>query len=455
MFIVDWLNGFLWSKVLIVVLILSGVYFMIRLRFLNLTQFKEMFRIVLERGDGKGISPFQAFCISAASKVGTGSIAGVALAISVGGPGSVFWMWILTLVVGSLSLVENTLAQIYKTKDQDIFIGGPAYYIEKGMNNKALGIIFSILITVTFGFIFNAVQANTISVSLHHAYDIPAWQTGLFLTVLTALIIFGGAKRIAKASEVITPIMGAFYLGIGLFVIIKNASVLPEVLSLIVTNAFNPEAAGGGALGVIIMEGIKRGLFSNEAGMGSTPNAAAVATTTHPFKQGLIQTLGVYITTLGVCSATAFIILCSGVLGTTDHKGVELTQIAMTKELGTWGQTFLLICIFLFAYTSVIGNYFYGMVNVENAKKTWIKKAFQLIALIMVFWGCIQDAPYVWALADLFMALMTLVNLYALFRLRKPAIECIQDYIKQRKQKKNPVFKKSTLTNPNGVDCWD
>ncbi|MGL5760983.1 MAG: alanine/glycine:cation symporter family protein, partial [Cetobacterium sp.] len=275
--IINTLNNILWSYVLIAVLIISGLYFTFKLKFANITEIKEMFKVMLEKGNGKGVSPFQAFCISAGSKVGTGSLAGVALAISVGGPGSIFWMWILALVAGSLSLVENTLAQIYKKKEDGIFVGGPAYYMELGMNKKYLGVAFSILITVTYGFIFNAVQANTITVAFQHAYGINQFYGAIILTVLTAIIILGGAHRIAKVSEIIVPIMGVFYLVVAIFIVLKNISALPGVLSLIMTNAFDPAAAGGGALGVIVMEGIKRGLFSNEAGMGSTPNAGASA----------------------------------------------------------------------------------------------------------------------------------------------------------------------------------
>lgn len=455
MYIINTLNNILWSYVLIAVLIISGLYFTFKLKFANITEIKEMFRVMFEKGNGKGVSPFQAFCISAGSKVGTGSLAGVALAISVGDPGSIFWMWILALVAGSLSLVENTLAQIYKKKEDGIFVGGPAYYMELGMNKKYLGVAFSILITITYGFIFNAVQANTITVAFQHAYGIDQFYGAIVLTVLTALIILGGAHRIAKVSEIIVPIMSVFYLVVALFIVLKNISALPKVFSLIMTNAFDPAAGGGGVLGIIVMEGIKRGLFSNEAGMGSTPNAGASASTDHPFKQGLVQTLGVYVTTLAICSATAFIILFSGVLGNTPHKGIELTQTAMIHELGTFGRIFLIACIFLFAFSSVIGNYFYGIVNIAYTEKKWLENPFKIVALAMVFWGSIKDAPSVWAMADLFMALMALFNIYAITKLRVPAIECIHQYLKERKANRNPVFTKNVLSNSTGVECWD
>lgn len=459
MAIVGMINDFLWSYVLIFVLIASGIYFTIKLKFANFTQIKEMFKIMLDKGDGEGISPFQAFCISAASKVGTGSIVGVVIAISTGGPGAVFWMWVLTFIAASLSLVENTLAQIYKIKDKDIFVGGPAYYMEFGLNKKYLGIFFSILITVTYGFIFNAVQSNTITstivLSLKQTYEITPLSCAIALTLLTGIIIAGGTHFIAKISEIFMPIIGVLYLGVALYVICRNIDQFFSVFHLIIGNAINPEAIGGGALGTIILQGIKRGLFSNEAGMGSTPNAAATASTSHPFNQGLVQTLGAYITTLGVCSATAFIVLFSGVLGTPVEEHIELMQLAMKSQLGTFGQAFLVICIFLFAYSSIIGNYFYGIINIAYIKKPWAKLPFQCFVLFMIFWGAINKSQLVWDLADVFMALMALVNIYALFLLRNTASECVRDYLEQRKTNKHPVFKKSVLSDSKGIQNWN
>lgn len=445
-------NNFIWTYILIGLLTISGLYFSFKLKFANITQIKEMIKIMREKGNGKGVSPFQAFCVSAGSKVGTGSLAGVALAISVGGPGSVFWMWILALVAGSLSLVENTLAQIYKRNDNGIFVGGPAYYMEFGMRAKSLGVAFSILITITYGFIFNSVQANTIVQAFKNAYDLPVVIGAIVLTAITAIIILGGAHRIAKVSEIIVPVMGAFYLIVAIVIILKNITALPHVVSLIFTNAFSAKAATGGTLGVVILEGVKRGLFSNEAGMGSTPNAGATASTDHPFKQGLVQTLGVYVTTLLICSATAFIILCSGV---TKGKGIELTQNAMTHEFGSFGEIFLILCIFLFAFSSIIGNYFYGIINIAYIKKDWINVPFKVIALFMVFWGSIKDAPTVWTIADIFMAFMAIFNIIAILYLRKPAIETINHYLKMKKKGVNPTFNINVLSDTHGVECWD
>lgn len=453
---VDFLNGILWGYVLIILLIGSGLYFTFKLKFANFTQIKEMFKIMFEKKEGNGISPFQAFCVSAGSKVGTGSLAGVAIAISLGGPGSVFWMWILTLIVGSLSIVENVLAQIYKEKKDGLFRGGPAFYMEKAMKKRWMGIAFSILLTITYGLIFNAVQANTMTIAIENFAGIDRVKSGIAIVVLTAVVIYGGMKRIAKVSEIIVPIMGASYLLVALFVVIKNIGELPQVMGLIFANAFGLKAVGGGTLGMIVMQGVKRGLFSNEAGMGSTPNAGASASATHPAKQGLIQTLGVYVTTLGVCTATAFIILFSGVLNE-NLDGIGYTQAAMKAQLGSVGDVFLLLCIVLFAYTTIIGNYYYGQTNLEylNADKGLKIQLFRVFVMVMVFFGAVRESAIVWNTADLFMALMAIFNIYTIIKLRKPAIQTMEHYINGRKVGMDPIFTIHVLDDNTGIECWD
>lgn len=449
-------NDILWGYVLIVLLIVSGLYFTFKLKFANLTQIKEMFKIMLEKKEGNGISPFQAFCVSAGSKVGTGSLAGVAIAISLGGPGSVFWMWVLTLIVGSLSIVENILAQIYKEKKDGLFRGGPAFYMEKAMKKRWMGIAFSVLLTVTYGLIFNAVQANTMTIAIENFCGIDRVRSGLIIVVFTAAVVYGGMKRIAKVSEIIVPLMGASYLLVALFVVGKNIGELPAVISMIFANAFGLKAIGGGTLGIIVMQGVKRGLFSNEAGMGSTPNAGASASASHPAKQGLIQTLGVYVTTLGVCTATAFIILFSGVLDQ-NLDGIGYTQAAMKVQLGSIGDIFLLLCIVLFAYTTIIGNYYYGQTNLEylNADKGLKIQIFRVLVLVMVFFGAVRESQFVWNAADLFMALMAIFNIYAIIRLRKPAIQAMEHYVNGRKIGMDPIFTTNVLDDNTGVECWD
>ena len=365
-------NDFLWTYILIALLLVLGAYFTIRTNFVQFRYLKEMFRLL---GDGfsnkkeKGsISSFQAFCISTASRVGTGNLAGIAIAISVGGPGAIFWMWIIALIGAGSSFVQSTLAQIYKEKNEDgSFRGGPAYYMQKGLNKKWMGVLFSVLITLAFGLVFNSVQSNTITESFNTAFGVNRLVIGIILTVLTALIIFGGIHRIAKVTEVLVPVMALAYIGIAVIILIMNATEIPSVLKLIVENAFGFKEVAGGTLGGALLLGIKRGLFSNEAGMGSAPNAAATANVTHPVKQGLIQTLVVFTDTLIICSCTAFIILLSGVdySGPNASTGIKLTQDALSSQIGPFGNTFIAICILLFAFSSIVGNYYYGESNIE------------------------------------------------------------------------------------------
>lgn len=458
-------NTILWSYVLIVLLIALGLYFTIKSNFVQFRFFGEMFRLLGEGAiksvsdDGeerKGVSSFQAFCISTASRVGTGNLAGVAIAISLGGPGAVFWMWIIALVGAGSSFVESTLAQIYKTKDKHGFRGGPAYYMEKALNKRWLGVIFSILITISFGLVFNSVQANTISFAFEQAFGVKRLIVGLVVTGLTAIIIFGGIKRVAKVAEVIVPVMAIAYILVALFVVSKNITHIPSVFALIFTNAFGIKAVAGGGIGGAIMMGIKRGLFSNEAGMGSAPNAAATADVTHPVKQGLIQTLGVFTDTLLICSCTAFIVLISGVYTNTNLEGIQLTQSALSSQVGSWGNTFIAICIFLFAFSSVVGNYYYGETNIEflNGSKVWLF-VYRLAVIGMVIFGSVAKIQIVWDMADLFMGVMAIINLISISRLSKIAFIALKDYDRQKKEGKNPVFTADVIPGLKNAECWE
>jgi AGCS family alanine or glycine:cation symporter len=458
------MNNFLWSYVLIALLIFMGLYFSFKTKFVQFRYLKEMITLLTEsvgktisKSDKKkGISSFQAFCISTASRVGTGNLAGVAIAIALGGPGAIFWMWVIALIGGASSFVESTLAQIYKVKDKDGYRGGPAYYMEKALNKRWMGIIFSILITVCFGLVFNSVQSNTISLAFKEAFGVKTIITGLILSIFTAIIIFGGVKRIAKVSATIVPIMAVAYLLVASFVIIKNVASLPSVFSLIFRNAFGFEQALGGGVGAAMMMGIKRGLFSNEAGMGSAPNAAATAEVSHPVKQGLIQTLGVFTDTMLICSATAFIILLSGAYTTEGLTGIQLTQNALSSQVGAWGNVFIAVCIFLFAFSSIVGNYYYGETNIEfiNSNKVYVL-LYRIAVVSMVFVGSVSKIQVVWDLADLFMGLMAIINLIAIFLLGKIAFAALKDYANQKKQGKNPVFTKNSIKGLKNVDCWD
>ena len=454
-------NDFLWGYILIILLIGAGLLFSFKTKFVQFRYIKEMFRL-LGDGIGKsnkekgGVSSFQAFCISTASRVGTGNIAGVAIAVAVGGPGAVFWMWLIALIGSASSFVESTLAQIYKTKDKDSFRGGPAYYMEKGLGKRWLGIIFSILITICFGFVFNAVQANTVSVAFNSAFGLSRGAIGIILAIVTALVIFGGIHRVAKVSEIIVPILAVLYILIAIIVLILNITEIPSVLKLIFESAFGIKQLTAGGLGAAVMQGIKRGLFSNEAGMGSAPNAAATADVTHPVKQGLIQTLGVFTDTLLICSCTAFIILLSGQYADSSLTGIELTQKALVSQIGPFGAYFIAICILLFAFSSIVGNFYYGQTNIEfiHTNKVLLN-IYRILVIGMVLFGSIAKVDLVWNLADLFMGLMAILNIITILFLGKYSFLALKDYTAQKKAGiKEPVFKASSIPGLENVEEW-
>ncbi|BDH63167.1 sodium:alanine symporter [Lysinibacillus sp. PLM2] len=455
-------NTFLYSYLLIIVLVGVGLFFTLKTKFIQFRLIPEMFRLLTEKSPKdkkgkKGISSFQAFTISAASRIGTGNIAGVATAIALGGPGAVFWMWLIALIGGASALIESTLAQVYKVKDPitGMYKGGPAYYIEKGLNNKWMGILFAIVITLTYGFVFNAVQANTITIAFEESFNTNRLLVGIIIAILTAIIVFGGLKRIVNVTQIIVPVMAIAYITIALIVVILNMTALPEVIMLIIKSAFGLEEAFAGMIGAAIMNGIKRGLFSNEAGMGSAPNAAATASVSHPVKQGLIQALGVFIDTLVVCTATAAIVLLSDAYRQSDAASVNLTQASLVGNLGEWSGIFLAIAVFLFAFSTIIGNYYYGETNIGFIKES--KTAlllFRILVVGFVLFGSIAKVQVVWDLADLFMAIMALINLIAILLLWKVAKPVINDYLEQRKKGKDPVFYKKNVPNIGDVECW-
>ena len=408
-------------------------------------------------GHEKHISSFQAFAVSLASRVGTGNLAGVATAITVGGPGAVFWMWLIALLGSSSAFVESTLAQLYKRKGKDSFVGGPAYYMEKGLKARWMGILFAILISITFGFAFNSVQSNTICAAWDKAFGIdPVWM-GIVLTAVTLLIIFGGIHRIARVSGVIVPVMALGYIILALGVVLFNLGKLPDVICLIVSNAFGWEQALGGGIGATLMQGIKRGLFSNEAGMGSAPNVAATAHVTHPVKQGLIQALGVFTDTLIICTCTAFIILFSGVSTQTSLNGIQLTQEALTAEVGSAGGIFIALAILLFAFSSIIGNYYYGEANILFiTRRKPVLVAYRLLVSAMVLCGALMSLDLAWSLADIMMGLMTICNLIAIAILSRQAFLLLDHYLAQkRKGISSPVFRKEDIPElEEEAECW-
>lgn len=454
-------NDFLWTYVLIIMLLGCAFWFSFKTKFVQVQMLKEMIRLLSDssgyKSGEKHVSSFQAFAISLASRVGTGNLAGVATAITVGGPGAVFWMWIIALLGASSAFIESTLAQLYKVRGKDAFIGGPAYYMEKGLKKKWMGVIFAVLITITFGFAFNSVQSNTICAAFDGAFSIPPVWTGAVLTVATLIIIFGGIQRIAKVSGFIVPVMALGYILLALYIVLVNIIHLPDVIMHIVTHAMGWEQALGGSIGAALTQGIKRGLFSNEAGMGSAPNAAATASVTHPVKQGLIQTLGVFTDTLIICTCTAFIILFSETHlgGTLD--GVKLTQAALNSEIGSAGSYYVAIAIFFFAFSSILGNYYYGEANLQFiTRKQWVIPVYRLLVTAMVLFGSLASLKLVWGMADIMMALMSICNLIAIVLLGKYAIRLLDDYRSQKQAGiKNPVFRKEQMKDiEEDIECW-
>lgn len=461
---IDQTNNILWGYVMIASLIGCAVYFTLRGKFVQFTMIGEMFRQLINSSERhidnghKHISPFEAFVVSLASRVGTGNLAGVATAIAVGGAGAVFWMWVIALIGAANAFVESTLAQLYKKRSDDSFIGGPAYYIMQGLKCRPMAILFSVLTIVTFGFAFNTVQSNTICEAFQNAFGVDNLYMGIFLTVTTLIIIFGGIQRIAKVSSVVVPIMAVGYIILAFTVVLINITQLPEVITLIIKNAFGMEQVVGGGMGAAVMQGIKRGLFSNEAGMGSAPNAAATASTSHPVKQGLIQTLGVFTDTLIICSSTALIILMSGVHIEGGLDGVQLTQEALTAEIGSAGRIFVAIAIFFFAFSSIFGNYYYGEANIRFITKSRLAlNIYRVIVGAMVMGGAMMSLKMVWSLADVTMALMTLCNLVAIVLLGGKAMTLLEDYRSQRKRGIDPIFKKSQVkefAKDENIECW-
>ena len=456
------INEVLWSYILIIMLLGCAIWFTLRGKFVQFRMIGEMVRLLGDStqkaaGGEKHISSFQAFAVSLASRVGTGNLAGVATAVAVGGPGAVFWMWLIALLGSSSAFVESTLAQLYKVKGKDSFIGGPAYYMERGLGWRWMGVLFAVLISITFGFAFNSVQSNTICAAWENSFGFDHQWMGLAITALTLLTIFGGIQRIARVSSIVVPIMALGYIALALGIVLFNITELPTVIRTIVSSAFGWEQALGGTVGAALMQGIKRGLFSNEAGMGSAPNVAATAHVTHPVKQGLIQALGVFSDTLVICTCTAFIILFSGVPLDGSLNGVQLTQAALSAEVGSAGGIFVALAILLFAFSSIIGNYYYGEANIRFiTSQKWVLLLYRLMVGGMVLFGALASLDLVWSLADVTMGLMTICNLIAIALLSKQAFLLLQDYVQQKRSgTKSPLFTRDRIPAlKDKAECW-
>lgn len=464
--LVNLLNGFLWSYVLIGLLLLSGIYYTVRSNFIQFRLFKDMIRLVtgklpaLRDGEHRNknqVSAFQAFCISISSHVGTGNLAGVAIAVVLGGPGALFWMWVTALLGCATSLIENTLAQVYKEKEPNGgYKGGPAYYMAKALGWKKVGKIFSFIVIFTFAFAFNTVQANTIAQALEGTFNLNTMWGGIIIAILTGLVIFGGIKRIANFASIVVPIMALGYIIVVIIVLAINITHIPTLIGLIIKNAFGVQAAAGGAMGVAMLQGVKRGLYSNEAGMGSAPNAAATSDVSHPAKQGLMQAFGVFVDTILICSATGFIVLLLPNYATAGQTGIKLTQVALASEVGSWGNPFITVAVFLFAFSSVIGNYYYGETNLEFlfGENKLVLGVFRALCIVIVYIGSVAELSDVWDTADLFMGTMAIMNIVAIAILSPKALHVIKDYYIQRKEGKNPVFSIKNTPEITNTEVW-
>jgi len=465
----DWLltwGDYFWTWVVLPVVVLLGLYFTIRSGVVQFRLIPEMFRTLTDKTprttDGKpqSVSAFQAFTISAASRVGVGNIAGVGTAIAMGGPGAVFWMWLMAFVGGASSFIESSLAQLFKVRDRDSFRGGPAYYMERGLKARWLGIWFAIVLIVCFPFAFSSLQANTIAATVTAGVgaDLPwlPWLIGAVIAVLTGLVVFGGVRRIASVTQFLVPIMALIYLLLGLVVVALHVDRIGPVFAEIFTSAWGYNEVVGAAFGYIVLTGIKRGMFSNEAGLGSAPNAGASAAVTHPVKQGLVQTLGVYFDTFLVCSITAFIILVSvpDLAGAT--RGIGLTQGALVGSLGEWANIALSVIIFLLAFSSILGNYYYGESNIEFiSTNRALLTGYRVLVVAAVLAGSVVGADLVWNVADGVMGLMALTNLVAIGLLSGLAFRLLKDYTGQRRAGRDPVFTRDRLPGVTGIECWE
>ena len=458
------LNDWLWGNILVAALVCCGLWFTWRTRFVQFRMIGEMIRLLgdsavpSEKGK-RHISSFEAFAVSVATRVGTGNMAGVATAITIGGPGAIFWMWVMALMGSATAFVESTLGQLFKQHHEDSFIGGPAYYIQRGLHCRWMSVLFAVLITITFGLSYNSIQSNTICGALQKSFGWSPLWVGVVLSIIGLMIVFGGIKRIARVSSILVPVMAIGYFLLAVFIIIMNLHLIPHVLKVIVTSAFGLEQVAGGGLGATMMIGIKRGLFSNEAGEGSAPNVAATASVSHPVKQGLIQALGVFTDTLMVCSCTAFIILICGLHQTTDLNGIVLTQASVETVIGPFGSVFISIAILLFAFSSIIGNYYYGEANIRflTNKKTVLTIYRIFSAGVVVMFGALATLELVWSLGDLCMALLTACNLVAIVALGRYVFRLLDDYRQQKRQGiKNPTFHRHQIPELEAdIDCWE
>lgn len=460
----------LWTWVVLPIVALLGLYITVRSGAVQIRMLPEMIRTLGDKTprdqDGKpqSVSSFQAFTISAASRVGTGNIAGVGTAIAIGGPGAVFWMWLMATVGAASAFAESTLAQLFKVRDANGFRGGPAYYMSRGLGARWMGVAFAVILIFCFPFAFSALQANTIALTTSSAITQITgaeggwllWVVGILTAVLTGLIVFGGVRRIANVTQGLVPVMALAYLLLGLAVVVVHLDQLPAAFASIFTQAFGFNEVLGAALGQIVLTGVKRGMFSNEAGLGSAPNAGAAAAVTRPAKQGFVQSLGVYFDTMLVCSITAFTILVAVPIEKGGLTGVELTEHALTSSLGGWATIALAVVVFMLAFSSIIGNYYYGEASIEFiSAKPLVLTVFRVLVVVAVLAGSVAAASLVWTLADAIMGVMAVINLVAVALLSGLVFRLLRDYSNQRRKGLDPVFTRALLPDVRGIECWE
>ncbi len=464
------IDGFMYTYILVILLVAVGVWFSIRTKFVQIRYIKDMFTQITEKKHQAGkntISSFQALMVSTASRVGTGNIAGVATAIATGGPGAVIWMWIMCILGAASAFVESTLAQIWKVRGKDgEFRGGPAYYIEQALHSRGFGILFAVLLILCFAFGFNGLQSFNAASSL--AYYVPdadgaldpaaAIAVGIILAVMTAFVIFGGASRISVITSIIVPVMAIAYILLAIWTTVSNITEIPAVFGTMFASAFDFQSIFGGFAGSVVMLGIKRGLFSNEAGMGSAPNAAATASVSHPVKQGLVQSLSVYIDTLVICTCSAMMVMVFYVQDPAlaqSLNGMPLVQMAVNNSVGEWGIHFMTFAIFAFAFSSIIGNYFYAESNFRFITKNNVALfIFRLGCLVIVYFGAVNSFDLAWNLADIFMGFMAIENLIVILVLGKWALAALDDYTAQRKRGLDPIFVSNNIPGMPETQCW-
>ena len=452
--ILNTINDYLWTYIVITMLVLCALWFTLRLKFMQFRMIPQMLKVMFAKPKDGSIGSFQAFAVALSSRVGTGNLAGVASAIFVGGPGAIFWMWVMALFGSATAFVESTLAQLYKRRGEDSYYGGPAYYMETGLGKRWMGVLFAIIITVTFGLANQVVQSTTLCDSVSDTFSWNKATVGIVITLCTFVIIFGGIRRISHFASLVVPFMAIGFIILALVIVGMNIMDLPDVFGLIFEDAFGLRQVAGGGVGAAIMQGVKRGLFSNEAGEGSAPNAAAIAETEHPVNQGLLQALGVFVDTLVICTCTAFIIIISGKYDC-GKDGILLTAEAIESEVGSIGRYFITAAIFLFAYSTIIANYFYGETNLRFiSSKKWVIQAFRIFSGCVIMVGALVDIQTAFSLVDICMALITITNLIAISALFPKVVYLLEDYKSQLRQGREPEFHRSQMPEDK-IECWN